>query len=155
MSELRAMMSSISVGLLVCSALLFVGGFVAGENVSLQLYLAGYGVLSVGLLALIMLQAVRETGMWWLRYVPLMVSVGLMISMLWMHGDVLRAKESLGYTFSFVNIHVLASLSVLYVLYDQVTGSPLQRAWLTLLGTVALLSAVWLCVDVYWFTSDG
>ncbi len=182
---MKALYASIHQGLLLASGLLFVIGYFFHAAMATQWYLAGYSLLTVALLFLLIfyttlhlggggssnncnnfggVRSMWSTAVWVLTalgpFVLLLASTGLMTYIMSVYRQQVDRSEQIGYSYSFTNLNVTMVLLQLYVLSTNALSpsgqlSPVPAGFMFLFSAVELMCAVQLLQQMTYFSTEG
>ena len=171
--------SSVYKGFIIAAIIAFIIGFFSSGAVSLDSYIAGYSVLILGVMMLMMLlinqslsiapngstletiyNSFYTTG-------PFLLMLGVLGFILYLmikyKTNIVEQKVSQSY-YTFSNISVIILLLQLYIIYTNITTPNFEKTGkiskvtsgiIYLLGVLGMISSIILYTILYYFTTDG
>ena len=171
--------SSIYKGLIISSVIAFIVGFFSSGNVSIDAYIAGYAVLILGIMMLLiilfnnLMKVIQGLSTFQMIY-TILLSTGPFLLMLGVIGfvlyliitykqNILNNYVSQNY-YSFSNITIILMLIQLYIVFTNIstpnfesTGkiSKVTSSIIYLLGVLSAISSIIMFTILKYFTTDG
>ena len=171
--------SSIYKGLIIASVVAFIIGFFSAGNVSIDSYIAGYSVLILGIMMILIIlfngllninQGLTNLQLLYtiiLTSGPFLLMLGVIAFILYLmityKNKIIEGHVSSGY-YSFSNISVILLLIQLYIVYMNIstpkfdeTGkiSKVTSSIVYLLGVLTAISSIIMFTILKYFTTDG
>jgi hypothetical protein len=171
--------SSVYKGFIIASVIAFIIGFFSSGAVSLDAYIAGYSVLGLGIMMLMMLlinqalsivpgaSTLEATSRTLYTTGPFLLMLGVVGFILYLmiiyKTNIIEQKVSQSY-FTFSNISVIILMLQLYIIYTNITTPNFEKTGkiskvtsgiIYLLGILGMISSIILFTILHYFTTDG
>jgi hypothetical protein len=171
--------SSVYKGFIIASIIAFIIGFFSSGAVSLDSFIAGYSILILGIMMLMMLlinqalsvapngstlEVIYNTCYTTGPFLLMLGAVGFILYLMIIYKtNIIEQKVSQSY-YTFSNISVIILLLQLYIVYTNIstpnfekTGkiSKVAASIIYLLGVLGIISSIILFTILHYFTTDG